>query len=135
MDQNDVQDALRAGFSAGLCCGLSFVVMPILFFLVTTPWLKGYLSSANVPMLSIVGMRLRGSPVGMLVDTQIALVQSGIQANIRQVEAAYLANRHRIVQPGDLYEILKVGLAQTEQRPAWADAVMPGSVSGQAYKQ
>ena len=117
------QDELRAAFSGGFCCGLSFVVFPILYFLVTTPWHKSFLTSAGVSALNILGMRLRGSPVALLVDTQIALVHSGYQVNIRQVESAYLANRHRIVQPGDLYEIVKAGLEQIDSRPAWAGPI------------
>jgi len=127
------QDATTAAFYGGFCCGLSFVVFPILVFLVTTPWLKCFLSGAGVTALNILGMRLRGSPVGLLVDTQVALIHSGFQVNIRQVESAYLANRHRILQPGDLFEIVKEGLQKTESQPIWAkpiqavSAVDPGA--------
>jgi hypothetical protein len=119
MNQDAVPEALRAGFGVGFCCGSSFFLFVALVFLITTPWLKCYLSNANVPVWWILGMRLRGSPVGMLADTQIALVHSGFDVNIRQVECAYLANRHRILQPGDLFEIVKKGLQEKESPPAW----------------
>jgi uncharacterized protein YqfA (UPF0365 family) len=123
MNQNPVDEAMRAGFGMGFLCGFSFFVFVLFLFLFTTPWLRAYLSGAGVPVFSIIGMRLRGSPVAMLVDTKIALEHSGIQADIRQVESAYLANRHRIVQPGDLLEIVKAGLEAVDSRPAWAGPI------------
>jgi hypothetical protein len=120
MNENAVGEAFRAGFGIGVCCGTTFFFAIVLFFLLTAPWLKGYLSSAGVSMFEILGMRLRGSPVGLLVQTQIALLHSGFQVNIRQVESAYLANGHRIIQPGDLFQIVKEGLEEKESPPPWA---------------
>ena len=128
-------ESTTAAFYGGFCCGLSFVAFPIFVFMVTTPWLRCFLSGAGVTVWSIVGMRLRGSPVRRLVDTQIALVHSGYEVRIHQVESAYLANRHRIIQPGDLLGIMKSGLEAKKSRPVWADSFLRPNSEGQGMSR
>ena len=96
--------ACVGSFIAGFVVCLTFKMV----FL--TPWLRAYFSAGRVSLMSIVGMRLRGSPVNLLLDAHLALIQSGEQSRIRTVEAAYIANKTKIKTADDLIEIVQEDL-------------------------
>ena len=53
-------------------------------------WLKAFLAKATVGFTTLLAMRLRGVPVGMIVDARITAV-TGIPLETDQLEAHYLA--------------------------------------------
>ena len=113
-------NATTGAFYGGFCCGLSFVVFPILFFLLTTPWLKCFLSGSPFTALHILGMRLRGTPVSIVTDAHIALTHSGIQIDPRRVESAYLSSPTRVQTAADLVNLVRWGLYEADPKPRWA---------------
>ena len=54
-------------------------------------WLKAFLSKATVGFSTLLAMRLRGVPVGLIVDARITAVKAGIPLETDQLEAHYLA--------------------------------------------
>ena len=53
----------------------------IAFFVVLSfinTWLKALLAGAPVSMLTLIAMRLRGVPYGMIVDSRIMAVKAGL---------------------------------------------------------
>src|SRR5690349_21628681 len=68
------------------------------FFLVTfflmlslfVPWLQGFLTGANVPLLALVGMKLRKTNVSQVMKYLILARQSGVPLTWRELERAYL---------------------------------------------
>ena len=82
-------------FVAGVFVGIGLTLLWKLFN-VLLPWKKAFLSGARVSLVQIVGMRLRGNPVGLLVDAMIILVQRGHRdLRMSKVEQVYLAEGSR----------------------------------------
>jgi uncharacterized protein YqfA (UPF0365 family) len=67
---------------------LVFVGFLVVLFSLLAPFVRGLLGGAPVPLLGLVGMRLRGNPPGLLVDTFLALRHRGAAVTIEQVEQA-----------------------------------------------
>ncbi len=54
-------------------------------------WLKAFLAKAPVGFTTLLAMRLRGVPVGLIVDARITAVKASITLTTDQLEAHYLA--------------------------------------------
>ena len=76
----------------GIVALVAFVV--IISFINT--WLKALLAGAPVSMLTLIAMRLRGVPYGMIADSRIMPVKAGLDLTINQLEEHYLAEGHLI---------------------------------------
>jgi uncharacterized protein YqfA (UPF0365 family) len=78
-------------------------IAPLLVFvLIFRVWVRGLLGGVRVSILDVLGMRLRGNPVGLLVDALLVLKQRGIEASIAEVEATYIAHQGQPYTPSDL---------------------------------
>ena len=71
-----------------LIVGLVFSLIIISFF---STWLKAFLSRAPVSFATLLAMRLRGVPVGLIVDARVTAVKANIPLDTDQLEAHYLA--------------------------------------------
>jgi uncharacterized protein YqfA (UPF0365 family) len=71
------------------------------------PWVASFLSACPVPFLSVVGMRLRGSPATLLIQAYISLHKQGVETSIQAVEVAYMTHRSRIRTPDDLAALIQ----------------------------
>lgn len=72
------------------------LVCAIVVFSFLNTWLKATLAGAPVSMLTLVAMRLRGVPYGMIVDSRIMAVKAGLDLTVNQLEEHYLAEGHLI---------------------------------------
>ena len=54
-------------------------------------WLKAFLAKAPVGFTTLLAMRLRGVPVGLILDARITAVKASITLTTDQLEAHYLA--------------------------------------------
>ncbi|WP_425618641.1 hypothetical protein NA78x_002350 [Anatilimnocola sp. NA78] len=95
-------------FLAGLMLGVVMTLFGLLVMRIFAPWLRAFLGGAPVSMFGLIGMMLRGSPVNLLIDTNLALVHSGkpVKFSIREIESKYIAHRHKIMTSQDLIELL-----------------------------
>jgi hypothetical protein len=84
-----------------VACMLTLAPLAIAWW-IAGPWLRVFLSGGRASLIGIIGMRLRGSPVRLVLDAYLALVQQGKQVTLAEVESAYIANRARIFTPADL---------------------------------
>ena len=91
-----------------VCLALLFLVALLwgLFF----PWMKAFMSGGQVSIFAILGMRLRGTPVSLVLDTYLSFVQKGLPVTLRLVESTYIAQRHRIQSSGDLIRFVEEAL-------------------------
>ena len=71
-----------------LIIGLVFSLIIISFF---STWLKAFLARAPVSFATLLAMRLRGVPVGLIVDARVTAVKASIPLDTDQLEAHYLA--------------------------------------------
>ena len=74
----------------GLAVVLGLVLFIILFNFFGI-WLRAKVADAPVSFTSLVGMRLRRVPVGMIVDSRITAVKAGLPLDTNDLEAHYLA--------------------------------------------
>lgn len=82
-----------------------FVVMSFI-----NTWLKALLAGASVSMLTLIAMRLRGVPYGMIVDSRIMAVKAGLNLTINQLEEHYLAAGNLIATIQALIASEKAGM-------------------------
>lgn len=76
-------------------------------------WLRALLSGAQVSLMQLVGARLRGSDVRLLVDAYVALRHSD-RPELREItfarlESLYLQHRHRMTIGDDLVRMVREG--------------------------
>jgi uncharacterized protein YqfA (UPF0365 family) len=67
------------------------LVLAIAFFAYGSLYVRALLSDCRVPLLTIVGMRLRGVNPSTIVDARINCVKAGLDIPINQLETHYLA--------------------------------------------
>ena len=75
------------------------IIALVAFFVVLAffkTWLNALLAGAPVSMFTLIAMRLRGVPYGMIVDSRIMAVKAGLDLTINQLEEHYLAEGHLI---------------------------------------
>ena len=58
-------------------------------------------------MVHIVGMRLRRTPVNMILDVYLALRHAGSDVRLSEVESQYIANKMKIYDVRDLHQAVE----------------------------
>jgi len=77
-----------------LMLGVFLAVILAMFVLLVRPWMRAFMSGAPISLFDVVGMRLRGNPVTLLIDTYLMLKWKQIPATIAEVERCYMENRN-----------------------------------------
>ena len=67
------------------------IVVGIVVLSFFTMWLKAFLAKAPVSLMTLLAMKLRGVPVGLIVDARITAMKAGITLTTDELEAHYLA--------------------------------------------
>ena len=102
----------------------------IAFFVVLSfinTWLKALLAGAPVSMLTLIAMRLRGVPYGMIVDSRIMAVKAGLDLTINQLEEHYLAEGSLIPTIQALIAAEKAGMGLTWKQACAIDLATKGT--------
>ena len=99
-------------FISGIFTGIGIsIVLYVLYFVLkdflVLPWLRSHLAGAPVPMVQIIGMRLRGCPPKLLVNAYIALIQGGEKISIAEVESVYLAYGNKATDITALVQLVR----------------------------
>ncbi len=74
--------------------GVGIVVLLVLAILVLNfgmIWIRALFSGAKVTFTELIALRLRGVPVGLVVDSRITAVKSGLAVTIDDLSTHYLA--------------------------------------------
>ena len=71
--------------------GLAVVVIAIILFNFLGIWVRAWIAGAYVGLSTMIAMRLRGVPVGLIVDSRITAVKAGLEVETDPLEAHYLA--------------------------------------------
>ena len=106
------------------------IVVIIAFFVVLSfinTWLKALLAGAPVSMLTLIAMRLRGVPYGMIVDSRIMAVKAGLDLTINQLEEHYLAEGSLIPTIQALIAAEKAGMDLTWKQACAIDLATKGT--------
>lgn len=85
------------------------VIVLILHFVMflLKPWRHAFFSGTPVPMIAIIGMRLRGNPPMLLIEAYGRLRRSGVETSMSEVEAVYLQDRGRGPDVDALVELVR----------------------------
>lgn len=92
-----------------LFTALTVVGLITFVFKVYFPWIRAKASGSSVRAFDIMGMRLRGNPVRLIVDAQLALLHSGIEVSIAEIERTYMVHRSEVRDMKDLVHFVRNG--------------------------
>ena len=109
---------------AGVVAGLVLFGIIVSFFNV---WLKAWLAGAYVGPITLVAMRLRVVPYGLMVDARIRAVKAGIELSIDEIESQYLAGGNVIACVQALIAAQKAQIELDWQRACAIDLATKGS--------
>ena len=101
----------------GLLAVIGLVVSLVIISFFNT-WLKAFLAKATVGFTTLLAMRLRGVPVGLIVDARITAVKAGIPLETDQLEAHYLAEGNAVQTVQSLIAASKANIELAWDR-AW----------------
>lgn len=107
----------------GIAALIVFIVV-VSFFSV---WLRAWLAGAPVSMFNLVAMRLRQVPYGLIVDARITAKKAGIEINIDDIEAHYLAGGNVVPTVQALIAAQKAGIVLDWARACAIDLATKGS--------
>ena len=71
--------------------GIVVIVVAIILFNFLGIWVRAWIAGAYVGLATMIAMRLRGVPVGLIVDSRITAVKAGLEVETDPLEAHYLA--------------------------------------------
>jgi uncharacterized protein YqfA (UPF0365 family) len=89
---------------------LFFLLIFAVFALLAGPWMRGFMSGVPVSIVQLLGMRLRGVPPNLIVDSIVTLVHRGHPFDrtlCAQAESLYLAQRSLIQSPEHLADMVE----------------------------
>ena len=104
--------------------GLVLLGIILSFFSV---WLRAWLAGAYVGILTLVAMRLRQVPYGLVVDSRITAKKAGIDISIDDIEAHFLAGGNVIPTIQALIAAQKAGINLNWNRACAIDLATKGS--------
>jgi len=104
--------------------GLVLLGIILSFFSV---WLRAWLAGAYVGILTLVAMRLRQVPYGLVVDSRITAKKAGIDISIDDIEAHFLAGGNVIPTVQALIAAQKAGITLNWNRACAIDLATKGS--------
>jgi len=92
-------------FEQGVMVGAGGVAAFLFALLVLKPWFRAFFSGARISIWYALGMRLRFSPVDLLLDAYLELAKGGFTIPIAHVEAIFMKYKSKIRTPHDLAEL------------------------------
>ena len=102
-------------FIHGLIAGVIINLLGFFVFFVIQPWIKSIFNAAPVPLMHILGMRLRGNPAPILIDAYIRLVKAEKEIELDEIELCYIQNKHEINDLATLLQFLEADTNQNKQ--------------------
>jgi uncharacterized protein YqfA (UPF0365 family) len=119
-----MQSLGMVGIIIALVAGLIVVGVFWSFFGV---WVRAWLAGAPVGLMTLVAMRLRQVPHGLIVDARITAKKAGIELSIDSVEAHFLAGGNVVPTVQALIAAQKAGLELNWDRACAIDLATKGS--------
>jgi len=90
-------------------------------------WIRAWLAGAPVGLITLVAMRLRQVPHGLIVDARITAKKAGIDLSIDSVEAHFLAGGNVVPTVQALIAAQKAGIELNWDRACAIDLATKGS--------
>lgn len=90
-------------------------------------WLRAWLAGAYVGIVTLVAMRLRQVPYGLVVDARITAKKAGVDISIDDIEAHFLAGGNVVPTIQALIAAQKAGIELSWNRACAIDLATKGS--------
>lgn len=107
--------------------GIAALVALGIVFSFFSVWLRAWLAGAYVGIVTLVAMRLRQVPYGLIVDARITAKKAGIDISIDDMEAHYLAGGNVVPTIQALIAARKAGIELNWDRACAIDLATKGS--------
>lgn len=107
--------------------GIAALVVLGIVFSFFSVWLRAWLAGAYVGLVTLVAMRLRQVPYGLIVDARITAKKAGIDISIDDMEAHYLAGGNVVPTIQALIAARKAGIELNWDRACAIDLATKGS--------
>jgi uncharacterized protein YqfA (UPF0365 family) len=90
-----------------IAVAIAILVVMVLFLSFIRIWIKAMTSGVPISLIRIIGMKLRGNPAELLIDTHIILTKQQNSATLDETEYTYMENRNRVRSSDDLIRLVK----------------------------
>ena len=80
------------------------VVLITFILVILRPWIKAWSSGVYMSVMEVLFMKLRGTPVNLLIEVAMTLKHSEDEFSYQELEVTYIAEKFNISGPKDLYE-------------------------------
>jgi uncharacterized protein YqfA (UPF0365 family) len=110
-----------------IAASIAGLVMLGVVFSFFSVWLRAWLAGAYVGIVTLVAMRLRQVPYGLIVDARITAKKAGIDISIDEMEAHYLAGGNVVPTIQALIAARKAGIELNWDRACAIDLATKGS--------
>ena len=107
--------------------GLILLVFAIVIFNFFFVWLRAMAAGAKVTFVELIALRLRSVPVGMIVDTRITAIKSGLGMTIDDLSTHYLAGGNAVMVTQALIAARKAGIHLEFDRACAIDLATKGT--------
>jgi len=106
---------------------LVLLVFAILLFNFFFVWLRAMAAGARVSFMELIALRLRTVPVGLLVDTRITAIKSGLEITIDELCTHFLAGGNAVMVIQALIAARKAGIHLDFDRACAIDLATKGT--------
>src|SRR5262245_38433236 len=103
---------------------LVFAIIMFNFFFV---WLRAMAAGARVTFIELIALRLRSVPVGLIVDTRITAIKSGLEITIDDLSTHFLAGGNAVMVIQALIAARKAGIHLDFDRACAIDLATKGT--------
>ncbi len=107
--------------------GLILLVFAIIVFNFFFVWLRATAAGAKVTFMELISLRLQSVPVGMIVDTRITAVKSGLVISIDELSSHYLSGGNAVMVTQALIAARKAGIHLEFDRACAIDLATKGT--------
>jgi uncharacterized protein YqfA (UPF0365 family) len=91
----------------GMATLVASLVFLVSFMMLFGPWLRAFLLGTPVPLVVLVAMKLRGTPLHVVTEAYSTLKRRGEVQKISEVELFYLDHRSKVTIAEDLVELFR----------------------------
>src|SRR6185503_8768453 len=107
--------------------GLVLLVFAIIVFNFFFVWLRAMAAGAKVTFMELIALRLRSVPVGLIVDTRITAIKSGLEISIDDLSTHFLAGGNAVMVIQALIAARKAGIHLDFDRACAIDLATKGT--------
>ncbi|HXI54270.1 MAG TPA: flotillin-like protein FloA [Candidatus Saccharimonadales bacterium] len=106
---------------------LIILVFSIILFNFFFVWLRAMAAGAKVTFIELIALRLRSVPVGLIVDTRITAIKSGLEITIDDLSTHFLAGGNAVMVIQALIAARKAGIHLDFDRACAIDLATKGT--------